>query len=778
MRNLTTLQPFMPSPRVITYGLSGFGPRNAQFVINLALVLLTLRTKLAAAKEKGVDFKIHLTIFEKQDEAATGNAFQTNCDAAANTGVTGLPAIRDVDKVDPIFSALGDHAQNVATRLEANSDKILSDLRRRNPIVAVLLKRSFSSEHKLNTSTACCTRGEWGRVLVESMRSALEYIAAKMPELCIDIRYNHETTGVDFTNPQRPRLLVKKGGGAPTPHEFDFVTLAHGTPLVSPVSAEVGAKAYSLTPNHDTMRDYLSRQDLLDDDGYILPGKSIALTGLSLSAYDYATLLLPFLRGFQLSESNPAGFEFDSATAVNYRGLITFVSRKHRGPAPPRIAPDHTWHGKTSLLSTLEMHALRLQRNFDWMSPAYSLLSASVAHSIGNFPVETGDERTVAEYMESYYQENADCLTDQAVTSETALLRAGSLALSIGSGLELDPDLAEHSLVSSAPLTREGRVGWPMYTASASEISSPCNMYSQDNAAYYGHWDHLHHFIAASPVLLQNSVASLFHHHIAVHQAATFDQFELSKSTGKVSLAGREFDALFAPKSICREADRVLLSMKGVVKEIHDGVPDYGKGMHLQTVDGKPINAFDAGMGGWGQRIYGPDGETRVVGEQWNETHNYNAAGTFARNHAMFTVVLSIALVTIPDESPIETVAAYYQARMPSPQEFQKEAVSFEPHWRNVQEKLVFVDLCKDLANGDPAFFASAINYAFTADYRNEFIKAQASDIQQAYREKLEKLPQFNPPQLPTHFERRFTSYTTPQLEAMLDDGFSLIEGR
>ncbi|KAF9785896.1 hypothetical protein BJ322DRAFT_752103 [Thelephora terrestris] len=764
------------APRIITHGLSGLGPRNAQYLVNLALLLLSSRDRLANAKQSGVDFKLHFTVFEKQSQAGTGNAFQTNCDAAINTGITGLPAIRGLANIDPLFVNLANHAKNIATRLESATTEILSDLQKRNPAVAALLKKALRLDGTVDTSVACTTRGELGRLLFANTLSALDYVRKNMPELIIEIRYNHQVTGVDFTDPRKPRLLVSKEGEAPTSYEFDFVTLAHGTSLVSPVSIEVGAKAYSLTPNHDSLKEYLQSQGLLDVDGYILPGKSIALTGVSLGAYDYATLLLPFIRGFRLSDSSPGGFEFDPAIAGQYRGLLTLISRSLRGPSPPRLAPNQTWKGKVSLLSTEEMHALRLHRNSDWLSPSYELLRASVAASVGKLPNGVEIERTVSEHMQLYSAENDDFLVDGATISETALLRAGFVAFSTGSGLEADPALAEQSLVEKAPFTRAGRLGWPMFSSSGSEISLPTKMDTPDNAAFYKSWDQLHHFISASPVILQNAVASLFRHGVATHQSASFDQIGLALSSRKITLGGREFDALLAPKTISREADPVLASLEGKVKEIYEGVPEYGKGMYLQTIDGTPINVFEVGMGGWGRSIRNGDGRKHVVGEQWNDTNNYHAAGVFGTNHALLTLILSLATIITPNDSPLDIARAFYEATFPPLRDFRLEIRRFEGIWRNVQERLVFVKLCAELAAGDPVAFASSIEHASTADRRNTFMSGQELAFRIAYANEIEKVSDFDPPKFPPHFERRFTAYTTPQLEAILDGMFAVIE--
>ncbi|KAH9060390.1 hypothetical protein EDB83DRAFT_2224260, partial [Lactarius deliciosus] len=193
-------------PRIIEFGLSGLGPRNAQYLMFLAVVLLANRERLDGMRSGGIDFVLRFTVFEKQNEdhAGSSNAFQIDCDAATNTAVTGLPNIVGIDNIDPAFKSIVDLAGNVATKLQAESSVILAELERRNPVTAVLFRKALCPDGTVNTSVACMTRGEWGRIQRDAFLDALAYINANMPELIITIHYQHEVVGTDFIRENLP----------------------------------------------------------------------------------------------------------------------------------------------------------------------------------------------------------------------------------------------------------------------------------------------------------------------------------------------------------------------------------------------------------------------------------------------------------------------------------------------------------------------------------------------------------------------------------------------
>jgi len=765
-------------PRIIDFGLSGLGPRNAQYLMFLAVLLLANRDRFANMRIGGIDFVLHVTVFEKQDanHAGSGNAFQIDCDAATNTSVTGLPNIVGIDNIDPAFKSIVDLAGNVATKMQAERSVILGELERRNPVAAVLFRKALRSDGTVNTATACMTRGQWGRIQRDKFFEALDYIKTNMPELVITIHYEYEVVDTDFSAPRKPCLVVKRAGEtAQARHQFDFVIFANGTPLVSPVCPDVAPKTYSLTPNHDTLSAFLQHHGILDEDGYVIPGKSILITGKSLSSYDYATLLMAFLHGFRLNESNPVGYEFDEAKALQYKGLITFVSRSERGPAPPRIAPDIQWRGATPILTTKGMHTLRLQRTYNWLDPAYEFLEADVARSTGQVPARVNSSKTAEEYMSKYYADSLDHLMTGNSNQETALLCAGYMAFVVGSGFETDnPEIAEGALIQEAPFTREGRAGWPLFSASGVEMSLHAMMDTPENAVFFKHWLQMHHFAAASPPIIQHSIALLFKSGIAQHQNSTFDQIGIMPAGDKVVLADSLFDVALAPKVISREDD-VLRSCVRQVREIMSGTPEYGKGMHFKTVNGKPINAIDVGLGGWGTVAQNKHQEPRTVGKILNGTNSHHAAADWASNFALQTLLLSVALVVCPNDSPIKTIAGFYDQTLPAAAVFKAEVASFKPVWREVQEKLLFLRLCKELAGSNAAKYRTYTDQIFTRATRNSFLNQVHNDDPhhaETYAIALNSLPKFDPPTL-TQYERRFSCFTRPQLNAMWDHMFN-----
>lgn len=764
----------MPSPRVIRWGLSGFGPRHALYIIHQAIVILAHREHLKKIRNRGVHFVLHYTIFEKLSLACDGIgiAFQTNCDAAVNTNTT-TPLTFLGNKVDPAILALADLASTARPILEAEYLTILAELEYRNPPAAILFKKAFKFDHKLNDAGACMTRGKWGRIQLDNVHSALKYIRENVPEMFVEIHYSHEVVDVDFSNRIKPRLIVNwTGDYRRMSYEFDFVSFAHGTPLSSPLKPEVAHKAYSLTPNHDTMREYLRECGVLDENSHLIPGKKIACTGLSLSFYDYATLLLAFLPGFQLDDS-PAGFTLHGSS--QYKDLLTVISRANRGPAPPRTALDMNWRGGGRFFfSARDMHVLRLQRNSNWLPTAYKFLEAHIGRSTHKIPRQVNSHGSIAEYMASYHEDNQINLHGAGIT-ETDLLRAGYISFAFGTGIAADVDAAEDCLLREAPITRNGRLGIPMFTASGVEMSSADNNNTEENIEFFDHWNELVLFLAASPVVLQNTVAEMFTSGIATHQKGKFDEIGISPTTGKVTFQGQEFDALLAPMIMKRENDPVLKFTRRFVKEITPGVPEYGKGGSFKTKDGKPINAFDGGMGGWGTTL---SSNGRTVGAQWNGLTNSHFAATACSGHqAYHTLALAIAFCLHPDESPIETVTDVFHTILPEPREFDDEVNSFRSDWEDLQDRHFFLRLAETLAGDNVERYYNITNHIFSKDARDRFIR-QLRGRDKAVHDTLRRefvWKEYDPPTC-AQYEARFADYTTPQYEEILHEMFRRAE--
>ncbi|KAF9275033.1 hypothetical protein BGZ68_000168 [Mortierella alpina] len=761
------------------WGLSGFGPRHALYLIHQAIIILVYRKILDSC---GIKLLLKYTVYEKQEQgtAGFGHAWYERCDAAANTIVTKAPTIPGFSKASHL-GQIADLSTAVSNELNKETNQHIKDLEARNPAAAILFKKALN-DNTANMDVPCTTRGQWGRIQQESIRNAVKYIQDNVKEIEIDIKYSHKVIGVNFKDPRKPILHVRNFLKAKdTEHPYDFVSFAHGTPLVSPVNDQATARAFTDIPNHEFLKKYLQSRGVLDDRNKLLPETKIACTGLSLSFYDYASLLLPFLPCFKLAD-NAEGFEIDKSLIPGYEGLLTVISRSSRGPAPPRIALNHKWRGDDKLFfSTKDMHMLRLQRNENWLPIAYKFLEAHIARSVNKVPKQVNYHKDVGAYMASYREDNIKSLSGVKTNIETDLLRAGYVAFSLGNGLSKAPSDDEKKLVEMAPHTRAGRAGFPMFCSGSVEISSLKNYNTDANTEFFRRWEDGLLFHAASPVVIQNVMASLFTFGIAKHMKGSFDDIHASTVDDKLLFEGHRFDALLAAKKIDQSPDHALVVTKDQVKEIITGVPDYGKGGYFQTKGGKPIHAFDGGLGGWGMTVR-PDGKPRVVGAQWKGiTNSHYTASEWATSRAYHTLALALAPIALEEKSksPLEDVSEIYNAILPDAKEFAQEVEKFRPQWEDLQERILFLDLAATLAKDDTALYKDITNYISTAKERETRLASLLQSAMDAndngkiaafkdYHQKHQKVKAYDPPSR-EEFERRFADYTVTQHISILE---------
>ncbi|KAF3318741.1 hypothetical protein TWF173_006757 [Orbilia oligospora] len=777
--------PTETSPLIIKWGLSGFGPRHALYLIHQAMIMAAFQDEL---KNHKIAFKLHYTVFEKNAEntGGLGNAFQVNCDASVNTSVTAAlppPSVRGEEPNPRVkcleeFADLQKAAKNV---MESKYEEVLKELKTCNPCAADLFKRGFENK-KVIPGVAYVTRGKWGEIQLENVDKALDYIKNNMQdEIEVAFKYSHEVVGVNFDNPHKPKLEVKDlVTKRQFEEEFDFVSFANGTPLAPPFKdSDVKAEHYySSTPNHSDMKEYLKKRGVLDDDDKLKPTAKIACTGLSLSFYDYATLLLAFLPGMDTSEDPVRIVQELVDESKGYKDLITVISRGSRGPAPPRTVLDGNWHGKgESFFSAREMHTLRLQRNSNWLPIAYEFLEAHIARSMKILPGDVRARGPTEKRMKDYLNDCVEHLAGRKLT-KTGLLRAGYVAFSSGSGIADNVDYAENEL-ATAKYTREGRPGLPLFSASCFEMSSK-DINKKENAEFFEHWNEQLYYNYASPVPIQRVMAAMFTSGMAVHKQGDFNKFRTEGDGETPKLVyqhsdgkDEEFHALLAPKVFRRDNDCAVSATKGIVKSIIEGVPKYGKGGYFQTRGGDPINAFDSGLGGCGAK----DTEGRLVGVRWDGlTNNHYAANAWASSRSYNTLALAIAcfLNREKPKSPIKTVNEAFKRTLPSREEFDEETESFSKVWEELKEKLLFIRLAKELAESYSDYDTITSN-VFNTDLRNNYI----SGLTEANKIKYEKLKnelgksKYNyHPVSRDHFERRYPDYTRLQYKAILKELF------
>ncbi|KAI8356287.1 hypothetical protein B0O80DRAFT_384767, partial [Mortierella sp. GBAus27b] len=751
----------------IKWGLSGFGPRHALYLIYQAMVLLAYQDKLEA---NNIKFKLHYTVFEKQavpspgPAPGIGNAFQTDCDATVNTPVTKLPDFLG-NTSTPAFQHLEKFANLERTMyptLMADYHAILDNLKKRNPAAAAMFEQAFGSlDPKDYPKTPCMTRGKWGTIQAHNINKALEYIRDYMGDsIQFEVYYSHEVTGVDFSKPDKPVIKFLTPENGKDERVFDFVSFAHGTRLVSSVKSDVAQHAYERAPNHDTMRKYLEGRRVTEY-GYLKPDVKIACTGLGLSFYDYMTLLIDFIPGIRECDDPAAFLEQNKA---KYQGLITVISHGKSGPAPPRNALDPDWcGGQRSFFSARDMHALRLQSNSSWLPMAYEFLEAHIARALGKKLSEVNASVSVKDFAERYHKDNLQF--PHSAATETGLLRAGYASFSIGTGIVHNVQESERHLTHEAPLSRSGRLGFPMYSAGCYEISSAESFDTDANTEFFKHWTQQMFFNYASPVPLQDIMNTLFTTGIAKHEEGGFEG--IGYANGKFTFGNANFDALLSPMKFDSKRDRVF---SAPVKILLEGVPDYGKGGYFQTVNGGPINAFDAGMGSSGTQVI-KAGKRRTAAVQTSTgiTNNHAASCEWASHHAYHTLALAVASCHFPSRSPIQIIGNIMRAKNhEKAEEFRLEVNKFGPDWDDLQDRLVFLRLAAHMARDNFELYRDITDRIFSKETRESFINGLTGDHKNKYLELATEKQGFMPPTM-FQFERRFPDYTKVQYEEILE---------
>ena len=736
------------SSQVFNIGISGGGPRGMLLAPNIAAVLST-RPDLKT-------LKINITVFEKQPakDLAGGHAWQHGCDAPANTGIPGIPT--GFENVDPRLANLLDLAGRTAEKALNERVAIQADLELRNPAAAAMFEKSFLPNGTFETKKASVTRGFLGDVLRESISKALDYIRSDIPQLTVDVRPGHEVLRPDFSDPQKPQLIVRKvGEQSEQAFIFDMVIHAQGTAVKSAVSEELAAKTYSDLPNHEAVKTFLTRNDMLDSAGNLKPGKRIVISGESLSALDFHGLLLAFLPCFVRDQSN-AGYHVDKTLASKYQGAFTFVSRGSGRPAPPRLAHTENWRGiENPILTTTEMHALRLVPGRDWATIAWKCLKFNIADTLGKLPSQiNADLGSSRAYMDALLPQTEDYLDNPDTLTEAGLVRSALVSFFHGRGFENDPEQAEKDLEDVVPITRLGRGVWGMVASAGVEMSEEGMSGTPASKTFFQSRDMIRWHAAASPAHIQYSLNLLYQAGVAVHQSGNFNDFALVDDG--VALRNERYNVLFAPKVISRDADTVVASLGDQVQK-QGGVPVFVKGRYYKTAAGRLINAIDTGVGGWG--IPSAGGAGGMSEERWSgDIVDFGSANLWAKLAAN-QVLMQAFLKANNSNSTIHDVD---KRVLPSEDDYEDENKRLEPVWKGFRQKLACIEVCEKLAGNDRVKHRKMATQILATGTRQVFIKEHRSQVTAAEK----KMGEFATLTL-ERYEGRFPDFTTYQLDEM-----------
>ncbi|KAF9267874.1 hypothetical protein L218DRAFT_1073954 [Marasmius fiardii PR-910] len=803
----------LPTPAsettTIHHGFSGFGRRNSLLLIYTAAVVLANRKFLQRQGSEGSRLHLHFSIYELQseNEGGLGNSFQTNCDGALNTGLPGkvqLPTVKleefmsDTDVPEDIktLTDLTDLARGVAEGLDISKHK--ENLREENLaalgmfLEAVRKKPGTGSQRKgeeeeVNPGLAFTTRGEVGKIHGSMIQKALKWIEENMSDLItIERFFEHEVVGIDLSNPQKPKLQIRTVGGAGASgivtREFDFVHLSNGTPWKSPVHDEPtpGLYVYSGIPNHDEVRKFLDKCGLLlnGEKTMIKPGSKIGITGLSLSAFDFIPLILKYTSIIEYNEKE--GYIINESDAEKYAGLLTFVSNSGV-PAPPRHANPNHFASPKAILTTEEVHAMLLQRQFSWIQFWKVFLDANVARALGKMPKDLEYRRSghgsgsvdTKDIMISYARQTEAHLRGDL--TEVGLLRSGYWLIYGGRGFEVNPSKAEQDLIKKAPLSRRERAGGLLRRAALSEVTNLEYVKAgNSNKGFFEEYHRMHSTISGSPPRIHYLVCRLFELGVATHVIGKFEDIAAGKSIAD-STGPHAVQALFAPKSLDRGCDPVFNSLRGKVKEIVDGQPEYGKGRFLKSRTGGYVNAMDMGMGGHGTSVKVPSscrsGESSMVGIRWHDTSTLEAAVSSAATVAPMTVLLSSISAQRGIKDPVGHLLKYYRSLLPSEEEFRKEMEQFSEVWREINEKHAFLLLCEEVATTG-AEYLEYTEGVFDPESRERVVcdligsgKLRHAFAVRKYRDAVEGMRVFDPPSVEEFYFERFVDFSPTEVE-------------
>jgi hypothetical protein len=526
---------------------------------------------------------------------------------------------------------------------------------------------------------------------------------------------------------------------------FDFVHLANGTPAALPPGVTAGTTVFSATPNQQLVKEFLERSNLLDATTNQIKSKTlIGIAGLSLAAYDYVPLILRYT---SLITPTDTGYTINEEYAKDYQRLLTFISRSGV-PAPPRHIAKH-FKSPRPILTSEEVHALLLQKQFDWLSFWTVFLDANVARSLGTLPrdLQYRKKMDAKARMMDYAHQTDDYLNGKL--TEVGLQRTGYWLVFGGQGFEVDPASAEAKLIQKAPLTRKDRAGFLMRRGSLAEVTSDAYVGAHSNKPFIDIYTTMYNCITASPPAIHQLVARMFELGVARHEEGDYASV----------LPTIVHDVLFAPNFSQRNSDAVLTSMKKEmqVKEIVSGQPEYAKGRFLRTRDDTAlVHAIDMGQGGQGTPT--ADGQS-IIGMRWPDTSFLDAAMNDAASLAPMTVLLS-AIAQKGFKKSAEKLLEYYKAGLPTEADFNKEVDQFgeEPVWKEMHQKHAFLVLC-DAVSGNADDYLKYTNEVFNPSSRKQlvdgWIKAKEhASVLEKYNEALDAIPEFNPPSVDAYFQR------------------------
>ena len=765
---------------IVKHGISGFGPRAANHIIALIALLCIHEDEIAALQRNGLNFLIELTIFEKQsiEQGVGGNAYQLECEAALNTPIPNelqIPGLETIADTHPVVYRATNIAKAVGELVESDPERLLDYYKKVNLAAYSTLKNALGDNGKLDTSQPSVMRRHFGQALTDNVYSVIEYANKNLPCIKINLHHDTEVTDLDLTNSKHPTLLVE-GQAGESRHQFDFIQFENGLPWRSRVRDSLAAKTYSRIATSKTLWEFLDAQGLLSEDGRVKPGTRLAIRGAGLSAYDYVTLIAT-LANVVVPDDSDLGYRVDQEAAKSCRGLITFVNRRGGMVPPPRLlsknGPNWPNEAPKPILNGEELHALFLQKDFQYLPLLLALTKANIARALNTVPGNIYKQKTTLDRFADYEEEVNKHFSGQDLT-ESGLLLLASANILLGIGLDHDAKAAEEALRAKAPITYREYSEKRRFRALVSDITSPEYVQVSSNAESMEALKLFEWFYSASPPQVQQMMNLLSKCGVLHQICGSEEEFGLSSDGNEVTFRDLRFDALLSPKVMERgSSDPLLQSLTGKVGQHLAGVPVHQKGRFLVDNHGKPLPVRENGAGGEGDQFTNDSGTTSTVGVSWHDTRGYSHLCELVPQLSCLTLCLSLLKASGVKE-PVSQIQSLHKETLPTPKAFNDEVAKFEGSFYEILEKIAFLELCAVLAADDAQRYLEYSEHTFHPQDRARFIAELSTDelslpekkALRAYLRKIANPLPYNPVSL-QGFEKRFVDLAPSQLEHM-----------
>ncbi len=793
----TAVEPsYLSTSTTVKIGISGGGPRAMNHIISLVALMCINEAKLTELHREGIDFCIEVIVFEKQSKkrGAGGNAFQPECDATLNTGIPGrmnIPGLDKIAKTHPIVYAATDLAETVAHMVERDPQKLLKRYKTKNLAAYSMLKSALRPDGTLDTSVPCVSRDVLGACLTRNVNDVIAYANDALPFIDIKICYNQQVIDVDFSDPEKPKLIVNREDGQPKRHEFDMVFLATGTALKLRVQKSVAHKTYSQIPNYSSLNLFFRSLGLVDNHYSLKQGTKLGITGASLSAYDYICILATQL-GIVVPSTTDIGYKIDLEVAAKYQGLITLIN-----PTAGRITPPAISNAPSGLPAAAppswsvdlpdgigicdEIHSTFLQKHFEAFPLFQALAKANIARALGIVPRKVNEPISTKARLADYQRQIEDFLTGKKLT-EWAFWKPSYLQLISGIGFHHDSEAAHKRLSAIAPLTHSPFNVVRKYRAHTSAFTNPDYVKKTTNAKAAKVQNEVIRLLGPSPIGSQQIVNLLSESGVLNHASGKSEQLRMSDDGQFVELDDLQFHAILSPKAMVREANIILEPLMRYVRQVAPGQPEYAKGRLLVGHDGRPLNVYECGTIGQGARVQNTDGTVFCVGMRWPDTHGYANLIELVCQAPYLTLSFAI-LKSAGISNPIAHIQEHYRANLPYSKIFDAETAKFEGAFHEILQKIAFLNLCEVLAGDNGALYRKFTDEVFTYEDRAAFVErlkmkklSQAgADAFDAYQHHTGNPVKYQPVSM-NEFTDRFVDFTQEELDRILQKTMALAD--